>query len=193
MGIYRLGGTARVAALIGGERICSLGRLVFSLSADLVSRRRRLGVLGFRGGGGRLKESWEGGGDGEESAIISEDDIAEGIMGRGECVLVRAESPSCSISGSVFDRAAADVSSWNKPPVDVFLVGSRGGILRRSSESGSSDTIKLCSFGCDLAAANPPCRKSIVLPWCNKGVISGMRAQAAVPPLSLSFSFISSS
>ena len=105
----RLGGTERVAARSGGVRICSLGRLILSRSADFVSRRRKLGTLGRLGGAGRRKESCEGGGEGSESNAAGVDelvDIAAGIMGIGECTKA---GRSCSSSGMGLDREAASV------------------------------------------------------------------------------------
>jgi hypothetical protein len=80
-------GTARVAALAGGVRIWSFGRLMLSRSADLVSMRRRLGTLGRFGGGGRRKARWEGGGDGvvsNSTVVVGDEDRAVGITGNGE-------------------------------------------------------------------------------------------------------------
>lgn len=83
-----------MAAFIGGVRIWSLGRLRLSRSADFVSMRRRLGTLGRLGGGGLRKARWEGGGDrvlsndmvvvGAEAEGSAEDEMAAGIIGRGE-------------------------------------------------------------------------------------------------------------
>jgi hypothetical protein len=91
-GIWRVGGTDNVAALVGGVRICSFGSWTLSRSADLVSKRRRLGTLGRFGGGARRKTRWEGGGDGVASnaMVVAVDgtteveEMAAGISGRGE-------------------------------------------------------------------------------------------------------------
>jgi hypothetical protein len=117
-GIWMVGGTASVAALTGGVRICSLGRWLLSRSVDLVSRRRRLGTLGRFGGGGLRKTRWEGGGEGlpsnakaegVEEGGIDEEEMAAGIIGRGE--MCWGLSFSRSISGNTLDRAATWVSS----------------------------------------------------------------------------------
>jgi hypothetical protein len=135
-GMWRVGGTASVAALIGGVRICSFGRLTLSRSADVVSKRRRLGTLGRLAGVGRRKARWEGGGEG--SASIS--------GGMGDFSLSR------SISGRTLDRAAVSVSSWNSPALALdFLLSS----WWSSDESGPSETMWARKRGCARAADKP--------------------------------------
>ena len=46
-----MGGTESVAALTGGVRMCNFGGLWLRSSAEVVSKRRRLGTLGGFGGG----------------------------------------------------------------------------------------------------------------------------------------------
>ena len=110
----------------------SFGTLVFSLSADFVSSRRKLGKLGLRGGGGRLNPIDEGGGDGVASVILTfweaaelevreEDDVVNGISGMGD----RGgrgdggfddSAETGSISANFLAREGVEVSIWNRPP-----------------------------------------------------------------------------
>jgi len=71
--------------------MCSFGRVTLSRSADLVSMRRRLGMLGRLGGAGRRKARWEGGGDGSNSVAVGADEegvddeeMAVGMTGGGD-------------------------------------------------------------------------------------------------------------
>lgn len=74
-----------------------------------MSSRRREGILGLRGGCGREKTVADGAGDGPEISLLLHDENDDDMMGRGE-------GTACSISGSCFDRAAACVSSCERPP-----------------------------------------------------------------------------
>lgn len=113
LGTWRVWGTAKVAALVGGVRMCSFGMVTLSRSADLVSMRRRLGTLGRLGGAGRRKARWEGGGDGSMSNSVvvgaeeegMDEEMAVGMTGRTWWGFSR------SISGKILDRAAERVSS----------------------------------------------------------------------------------
>lgn len=87
---FKEGGRWRVAERMGFVRTESLGRDGFSRSAERVSRRRRPGTLGRRGGAGRRNPIDDGGGDGVESATLAECggtlggcDV-DGIIGSGE-------------------------------------------------------------------------------------------------------------
>jgi hypothetical protein len=115
LGTWRVWGTARVAALVGGVRMCSFGIVTLSRSADFVSMRRRLGTLGRLCGAGRRKARWEGGGDGSmsKSVVVGADEegmdeeMAVGMTGDGDWTW----GFSRSISGKILDREAERVSS----------------------------------------------------------------------------------
>ena len=117
--MLREGGIVRVADRRGLVRTESLGKLGLRRSADFVSSRRRFGTLVRRGDMGFLKDTEEGGGEGEASITFIfestelENDVFD-ILGNGERGLEEVDEDG-SISGSGFERPVIWVLSWKRP------------------------------------------------------------------------------
>ena len=67
-----IGGMDNVAALALSVRMCSFGASALSVSVDDVFNKLRLGILGRPARLERLKDTWEGGGEGVGSSISCE-------------------------------------------------------------------------------------------------------------------------
>lgn len=80
---------------------------------DVVSSLRNAGTLGRLGGGGRVKPSWDGAGEGAVWSEGSRHDATAGIMAFGE-------TADRSSSGRSRGRVATDMSRWNSPPSFPF-------------------------------------------------------------------------
>ena len=77
-------------------------------------------MLGLRGGCGRENTVDDGAGDGPEISLLLHGENDVDMIGRGD-------GAACSTSGSGLDRAAACVSSCDRPPSGLRLLADAAG------------------------------------------------------------------
>ena len=112
-------------------------------SADFVSSLRSAVRDGRRGGDGRGKVDWEGGGEGEASMMFQ--GLLSVFPGKILASIGTGDAPALnSISGRVLERAAVAVSSWKRPPAFFGFGGNEslggGGVGEREGYCSSWTT-----------------------------------------------------